>query len=660
MKNKLLEPMEAMQQLAAKALHDGFQFQALHEYRDEHHVITYWRIRLKHENGNKWIRPMYLNLTGQYVVGEPPTLKNQLKPLYGLNLITNYSEAKIFIVEGESCADTLNAFFAQQQAFGKYLAVTSGSATSHTYANWEVLCNRHCILWPDHDEAGLQCMREIYKKLKSLHCVLEYIDIKKLNLPESGDCVDWLNINSSATLIDIEHFIFAHEKNQKKENKKQDLNSIDETILQLSTLSQVEYDRVRIEKSQALGIRATTLDNAVKSIRKESELEENNDIPFPQITPWPEPIVLEELCNDIMRLIQQLIICEPETAIATTLWIVMTWLTDSIQIAPLAVITAPEKRCGKSQLLSLLGRLVYRPLLASNITPAALFRAVDAWHPTLLIDEADTFMRDNEELRGLLNCGHTRDSAYIIRTVGDNHTPKRFFVWGAKAVAGIGYLADTLMDRAIILKLRRKLSHENITKIRYINPQVFENFTSKLARFAKDNQESVKDIKPELPHELNDRAQDNWEPLLAIAEIAGTHWAMLARQAALKLNQQEEPQQSISLELITDIQELFASKSLERIASHQLIHELCKDEEKAWATYNRGLPIKPRQVASHLKKFGIESRTIRLDAYTTAKGYLKTEFQDTFTRYLGAYGEKAVTTSQDGFFQAKCVTENNL
>ncbi|KAG0322623.1 hypothetical protein BGZ97_005283 [Linnemannia gamsii] len=152
----------------------------------------------------------------------------------------------------------------------------------------------------------------------------------------------------------------------------------------------------------------------------------------------------------------------------------MTWFMDVINVAPIAVITAPEKRCGKSQLLFLIGKLAKQALTASNITPAALFRAVELWRPTLLIDEADAFMKENEELRGLLNCGHTRESAYVVRTVGEDHMPKLFFVWGAKAIAGIGHLADTLMDRSISLELRRKLPSEQIDKLRYAAPDLFD------------------------------------------------------------------------------------------------------------------------------------------------------------------------------------------
>lgn len=328
--------------------------------------------------------------------------------------------------------------------------------------------------------------------------------------------------------------------------------------------------------------------------------------------------------------------------IAATLWAAMTWFIDVIQVAPLAIITAPEKRCGKSQMLFLLSRIVNHPLAASNITSAALFRSIDAWQPTLLIDEADTFMRENEELRGLINCGHTRESAYTIRVVGDDHTPKKFFVWGAKALAGIGKLPDTIMDRAITLELRRKKPQEIAERIRHAEPELFKTLAKKLSRFAQDYFEIIKITRPELPDALNDRAQDNWEPLFAIAEIAGNEWQKLARMAALKLSSDIDQSQSIGVQLLADIQEIYEPQRIDRFSTSELITALCKDDEKPWATYNRGQSITPRQIASRLREFGIVSNTIRIGT-TTAKGYLYLQFADAFARYLH---DSNVTSSQ--------------
>jgi putative DNA primase/helicase len=183
----------------------------------------------------------------------------------------------------------------------------------------------------------------------------------------------------------------------------------------------------------------------------------------------------------------------------------------------LAVITAPEKRCGKSVLLQLIGEMVLKPLSASCISPAALYRAIDAWSPTLLIDEFDTFADKNEPLRGVLNSGHTRHSAFTIVCSGDDNEPTRFGTWGAKALAGIGKLPETVMDRSILLELRRKLPHEQVSKLRHNKGSVFEVLSSKLMRFSQDHSEAIRYARPNMPDSLNDRAADNWEPLLAIA-----------------------------------------------------------------------------------------------------------------------------------------------
>jgi putative DNA primase/helicase len=406
-------------------------------------------------------------------------------------------------------------------------------------------------------------------------------------------------------------------------------NPLDAAIQRLSKLTPLQYDQVRKEEAKALNVRPATLDGAVRNARNGGP----EDVPFEEVEPWPEPVDGAELLTGIAATVRRFIVCEPQTAHAVALWCSMTWFIDDVQVAPLAVITAPEKRCGKSMLLFLIGRMVTRPLMSSSITPSALFRSIDAWQPTLLIDEVDACLKDNEELRGLINCGHTRESAFTIRCVGDDHTPKKFNVWGAKALSGIGHVADTLMDRAILLELRRKLPHESVDRIRHAEPGLFDELRAKLARFAEDNAERVRLARPVLPPSLNDRAQDNWEPLLAIAMVAGGGWYDLAVTAALKLSGSESPTQSIGVELLADIQETFERLKVDRISTADLIKELCADDEKSWATYNRGLQIKPRQVAAKLKGFGIFSKTIRVNS-STPKGYERDSFTEAFSRYV--------------------------
>jgi putative DNA primase/helicase len=430
--------------------------------------------------------------------------------------------------------------------------------------------------------------------------------------------------------------------------------SLNEVIRRLSRLSPLQYDQVRRKEAKELGVRPSTLDAVIREARKGSVPE---DLPFAEVEPWPEPIDPGQLLTEISNTVRRFIVCDREISHAVALWVAMTWFIDVVQVAPLAVITSPEKRCGKSQLLFLLGRLSARAITTSSISPAALYRTIDAWCPTLLIDEADAFMKDNEELRGLLNCGHTRESAFVIRTVGDDFTPTKFNTWGAKALAGIGHLADTLMDRSIILELRRKLPHEEVDRIRHAETGLFDGLRSKLARFAEDYRERIRQARPPLPQSLNDRAQDNWEPLLAIAMAAGNDWRQFGTTAALKLSGGESAAQTIGTELLADIQEIFGDNR-DRITTAELIRLLCKDEEKPWATFNRGNSITPRQVVKRLKEYGILSRTIRL-GIETAKGYTLDQFRETFSRYLSPSPELSVTSSQTSNHADLAVTDHS-
>lgn len=412
-------------------------------------------------------------------------------------------------------------------------------------------------------------------------------------------------------------------------------------INKLKEMPLIGYDRVRTTVAKAMGIRPATLDSIVK--QEKAVYQEGDASPFPEIIPWDEPVNPERLLTDISNTIKRFIVCDYETIVAATLWAVMTWFIDVIQVAPLAIITAPEKRCGKSQLLFLFSQIVKRPLAASNISPAALFRSIDALQPTLLIDEVDTFLRENNELRGLINAGHTRTAAFIYRTTGEDHTLTPFNLWGAKALAGIGKLNDTLMDRSILLSLRRKLPSEQSERLRHAEPGLFKQLTSKLLRFSADYSGQILTARPELPTELGDRAQDNWEPLLAIADIAQGNWPQLARKTALKISGELEQSKSIGIELLSDIQDIIENMSTDRITSADLIKKLCEDPEKPWGTFNQGHAISPRQIVCRLRDYDITSTTIRVHS-TTAKGYLFLQFADAFNRYLSTDKVSSVTT----------------
>ena len=413
--------------------------------------------------------------------------------------------------------------------------------------------------------------------------------------------------------------------------------TLEAAIARLAALSPLKYESVRIDQAKLLGCRTHILDAEVSKAQNVDAVEVK-DLPFSIVEPHQEAIEPAQLLDEISNTIRQYIVLDPEQADAAALWIVLTWFIDFIEIAPLAIINAPEKACGKTQMLTVIGYMVKRALPASNASPSALFRAVEKWRSTMLIDEADTFFKDNSELQGMVNAGYER-SGFVLRSEasGDSFEPRMFSVFSAKAIAGIAlekHLADATMSRGIVFNLRRKLPHESVSRLRHADRLGFGDISAKLARFAQDYAQQVKHARPILPESLNDRDQDNWEPLLAIAGCAGDAWLTRATNAALKLSNYGEKSVSTGNQLLADIQEIFEHKRINRIRSVDLIGALISDDEKPWATYNRGKPISPRQLSTLLSAYDIHSKTVRFSPHDTPKGFELSKFQDAFARYL--------------------------
>lgn len=407
-------------------------------------------------------------------------------------------------------------------------------------------------------------------------------------------------------------------------------------IARLSKLSTIDFDRIRKEEAVKMGVSVKTLDDAVKNARRD-ELD-GNCRPFRIVQSYPEPITPAKLLDDIFETCLRFIVVSTSEAIVLTLWIAFTWFIDVVQVAPLLIINAPELACGKTQAFDFVARLSARSMASANSSMAYLFRAIELWQPTILIDEADTFIRENHEMKGVINAGYLRASAFIGRVVGENHEPKQFNVWGAKVLAGISlerHLPESTMSRGHIINLRRKMAHETVILIRHEPTNSFDLLASKLARFAEDYSEQVEMARPELPSELNDRSKDNWEPLLAIAGCAGSEWVERAIAAAIELSKNNEVHHvSIGNELLASIRYIFDSKGIDKISTSNLIAELISDEDSTWTTFNRGREITPRNIASLLDKYGIKSRTVRLNKNSTPKGYYAADFEDAFARYL--------------------------
>jgi len=348
---------------------------------------------------------------------------------------------------------------------------------------------------------------------------------------------------------------------------------------------------------------------------------------------------LSTLLRRLMELLSQYVVCSDAQRLALALWVVHTHSIAAADATPYLAITSAEKQSGKSRLLDLLSFLVARPWLAIEPSDAVLFRKVSKEMPTLLLDEIDAIFGPNaphrEPLRGLLNAGNRR-GATVARCVGEgvNIDVKDFPVFSAKAFAGIGRLPETIADRSIRIRLRRRSKLEKLAPYRR---QDAEKEAAALKRhvesWAKMHEAELRECQPVTPVELSDRAAEGWEPLLAIADLAGEEWPDGARRAAIELAARGlEQESSAQLELLSDIYAVFSRNGKTRLTTARLLKELQTMPNSQWSDW-KGKPLTPHALARLLAEYEIRSHTFRVGD-SVLHGYFREDFQDAFSRYV--------------------------
>jgi hypothetical protein len=369
-----------------------------------------------------------------------------------------------------------------------------------------------------------------------------------------------------------------------------------------------------------------------RSLEEQTSDSQGATLWFEDPDPWEEEVEGQELLNEIESTFKEYLILPEGGSVAVTLYILNSYCTEASFICPILFFKSPEKRCGKTTAMRLCGAMVSCPLLTTSISSAALFRTIEKYGPTILIDEADTFVKDSEEIRGVINAGHTRDGV-VIRSVGDKHEPKAFRVYGAKIIAAIGGMPTTIEDRAIAIPMKRRHSGEKVERLRGDRLDQFENIKRKCIKWAETNLDKLKAIDPEVPAFLDDRAADNWRPLFSIASVVGGLWSEKALKAAEILSKCRTEDESDGVLLLKDIHYLFNAQKIGHLLTEVVILHLATLENRPWSEWRRGKPITPRQLASLLKPFNIQSGQVWMNG-ANKRGYSKVDFLDAWDRYL--------------------------
>jgi hypothetical protein len=348
----------------------------------------------------------------------------------------------------------------------------------------------------------------------------------------------------------------------------------------------------------------------------------------------------------------------PEAHNATVLWCAATHGQQAWEHAPRLTLTSPEKRCGKSRLMDVAEAVCYQPLITVNVSTAAVVRSITEHDPpTIMVDEADTIFgtkraaESNEDVRGILNAGHQRNRPYVrwdVTTRSREECP----TFAMAMLASIGDLPDTIMDRAIVIRMRRRGPGEKVAPFRTRrDAPPLRTIRDQLHEWVRGHRDTLLAAVPELP--VEDRAADTWEPLFAIAELAGGEWPERARKACLALTGDDPDDGRIGTKLLTDLKAIWGADE-EHLFSTTIIERLCKIAEAPWSEWGRERkPMTQRGLAELLRPYRVKPKTVReRGVEKTSRGYSRSELTDPWTRYdtgdtATQDEEKAAPTSED-------------
>lgn len=352
------------------------------------------------------------------------------------------------------------------------------------------------------------------------------------------------------------------------------------------------------------------------------------------------------MLDDVVDHLSDYVVFQPRAAMVVALWVMTTHVFDVFDKFAILAITSAEKRSGKTTLLILLLWICKDAVMASNVSPASVYRLIELTEPTLLIDEAQSLTRRGSEatevLREVLCAGIARN-AVVMRVGGPNNDEvKKFAIACPKVIALIGQPDGVVMDRCLPIEMRRKTPADVVRpyRSRVAEPEG-KALRESLEAWAKDCQEQVQAVYDALePFDTgNDRLDEMLLPLMAVAQVVDPACLPELKEYAGQIvaKEKDAERQSPGVMLLAACREVFAAwckaDPAKFLPTANLIVKLIAREEEPWATYTRGQPITAAAIAELLRPYGIRSCREQ-KKNTTTRGFVQKDFAEAWRRYL--------------------------
>ena len=604
------------------------KFEAVYDYNDDQGKLLYQVVRFKPKG---------------FAQRRPSGSGSWLWNLDGVRRVLCHlpealAASTVFVAEGEKDCNSLHKI-------GLVATTNAGGCGKWRPEYSESLRGKHVTILPDNDEPGRKHALGVARSLLGTAA-----SVKIAELPGTKDVSAWLaaghdkdellQLAGKAPTLDLSGLADLKRKwglaDRESEGDSSN-NEHDREIKRLAGLSELEYETQRDKAAKKLGFRKPILDRLVKLERLDTDNDtqgQGHAFELADPEPWDKPIDGEQLLSEFEKTINKYVVLPAHGDTAAVLWVLFCHLHKTASISPILAVTSPTAACGKTTLLTLLAALCPRAIAASGFSVAALFRVIEASHPTLLIDELDSFLSGDEYLRGFLNSGHSLGGARYVRVVkigNDNFEARAFSTWCPKMLCAIGKLPNTIVSRSITLEMQRMKAGEKVALLRADRLDHLKPLCRKLALWAADNASRLSDD-PALPEQLRGRNADNWRILVAIANAVGGDWPERARQAAVVLSAGEDSQAASEL-LLHDVSSLFEEHEADRLPTTEILQALNRLDTRPWPEWDHEKPLSARGLARLLGSFGIQPVSIRCDDGSTPKGYKLSDFADSLARY---------------------------
>ena len=403
------------------------------------------------------------------------------------------------------------------------------------------------------------------------------------------------------------------------------------------------WQRTRTLLGEKAKVSVTALDAATAPAGDANgDGKQGKPVTFEDPEPWPEPVDGAALLDTLVARLEHYVSLPKGGAVAVAVWALYTWTFRAFPVSPYLMVTAPERESGKSRVTELLSWMVQRNKEVSDASAATIYRGVDRNAPTLLFDEAQTYLnrRPDDPIRGMLRSGFNLRFANVERMVGEgaNMEERSFSTFCPKVMNGRNLVTidDMLTSRSVVLPMTR--ATRAYPHLRADRDPVGEDIRRQCARWRDDHLSALREADPDVDTRIH-RNADVWRPLFAVADAAGGEWPEKVRAAANALAAVAgtiDTGETLGTMLLADVRAVFAQRGdPDRIQSKVLDDALSDLPERPWESMPKtGKAITAQARGRMLARYGVSAETLRFDDGRDAKGYKRAAFADAWNAYL--------------------------